>query len=162
MAQDGLAAPDSQYLMALGTELGDLYLQQDRDIDTFRDQREMRVAAMSEADKDYVLVNVDPRDPDITEEAFQQTAILTLDRPKLAIIGGEGDTAQTVASKLEHFTENVLWQCGTRGAGFDTMSQVTDSCLNDGGGWAKLLWAADLWSSRYSIPAPNGRSTAAD
>jgi len=162
MAQDGLAAPDSQYLMALGTELGDLYLQQDRDIDTFRDQREMRVAAMSEADKDYVLVNVDPRDPDITEEAFQQTAILTLDRPKLAIIGGEGDTAQTVASKLEHFTEATLWQCGTRTPGQDTMTQVSDATLNDGGGWTKMLWASDLWSSRYSIPSPKGKASSAD
>ena len=100
------------------------------------------------------MVHVDPRDPDITEEAFQQTAILTLDRPKLSIIGGEGDTAQTVASKLEHWTEETLWQCGTRDVGSDTMTQVTDSCLNDGGGWSKLLWAADLWKARYALPSP--------
>ena len=159
---DGLDAPSSQYLLSLATELGDLYLPQDQDIDNFREQREMRTPSMAEADKDYVLVNVDPRDPDITEEAFQQTAILTLDRPKLSIVGGEGDTAQTVASKLEHFTEESLWQCGTRTPGQDTMNQVADACLNDGGGWAKMLWASDLWSSRYSIPSPNGRSSAAD
>jgi hypothetical protein len=139
-----------------------MYLQQDQDIDMFRDQREMRTPAMAEADKDYVLVHVDPRDPDITEEAFQQTAILTLDRPRLSIVGGEGDTAQTVASKLEHFTEESLWQCGTRTPGQDTMTQVTDACLNDGGGWAKLLWASDLWTTRYAIPKPNGSSTSAD
>jgi hypothetical protein len=101
-----------------------------------------------------MLVHVDPRDPDITEEAFQQTAILTLERPKLSIVGGEGDTAQTVASKLEHFTEETLWECGTREPGSDTMTQVTDATLNDGGGWAKLLWSSDLWSERYGIASP--------
>ena len=149
-----LKAPDSQYLTALQTELGDLYNQQDIDIDLVREQREMRRPALSEADRDYILVHVDPRDPDITEEAFQQTAILTLERPKLSIVGGEGDTAQTVASKLEHFTEETLWECGTREPGSDTMTQVTDATLNDGGGWAKILWASDLWSERYGIPAP--------
>src|SRR5262245_16139604 len=153
-----LPAPSSEYLTSLGTELGDLYQQQDADIDMFRDQREMRTAAMAEADRDYVLVDVDPRDPDITEEAFQQTAILTLERPKLSIVGGEGDTAQTVASKLEHFTEESLWQCGTRTPGQDTMTQVSDACLNDGGGWAKMLWASDIWTTRYRIEAPSGRA----
>ena len=124
-----------------------------------RSVREMKVPAMQEADSRYVMVHVDPRDPDITEEAFQQTAILTLDRPKLSIIGGEGDTAQTVASKLEHWTEETFWQCGTRDVGADTMTQVTDSCLNDGGGWAKLLWATDLWQDRYAIPSPSKGET---
>src|SRR5262245_61600667 len=121
----------------------------------------MRTAAMAEADSDYVYVSVDPRDPDITEEAFQQTAILTLERPKLAIVGGEGDTAQTVASKLEHFTEATLWECGTRTPGQDTMTQVSDACLNDGGGWSKMLWASDLWATRYAIESPNGKSSKA-
>lgn len=159
MAEKGLKAPDSEYLTALGTELGDLYLQQDQDIDNFRDQREMRTPALEEADKDYVLVHVDPRDPDITEEAFQQTAILTLERPKLSIVGGEGDTAQTLASKLEHFTEESLWQCGTREPGQDTMTQVTDSSLNDGGGWSKMLWARDLWQTRYDVPRPGPKAS---
>jgi hypothetical protein len=149
-----LKPPDSSYLTSLQTELSDLYLQQDNDLDLVREQREMRRPALSEADKDYMLVHVDPRDPDITEEAFQQTAILTLERPKLSIVGGEGDTAQTVASKLEHFTEETLWECGTREPGSDTMTQVTDATLNDGGGWAKLLWSSDLWSERYGIASP--------
>jgi len=149
-----LKAPESHYLLDLQTELGDLYKTQDDDIDEMRSVREMRVPAMSGTDPAYQMVQVDPRDPDITEEAFQQTAILTLERPKLSIVGGEGDTAQTVASKLEHWTEETLWQCGTREPGMDTMAQVTDACLNDGGGWSKLLWAADLWQNRYAIPSP--------
>ena len=159
-----LAAPDSSDLTSLQTELNDLYLQQDNDIDLVREQREMRRPALSEADKDYVLVHVDPRDPDISEEAFQQLAILTLERPKLHIIGGEGDTAQTVASKLEHFTEETLWECGTREPGSDTMTQVTDATLNDGGGWSKLLWASDLWSARYGVkdPSKDANSSASD
>jgi len=152
--QGELKAPDSRYILDLQTELGDQYRQQDQDIDEMRSVREMKVPAMAEADSRYVMVHVDPRDPDITEEAFQQTAILTLERPKLSIVGGEGDTAQTVASKLEHWTEETFWQCGTREPGQDTMVQVTDACLNDGGGWAKLLWAADLWKARDRIPSP--------
>ncbi|HET6316396.1 MAG TPA: hypothetical protein VFG86_08055 [Chloroflexota bacterium] len=159
-SSDGLKAPTSEYLLSLATELGDLYLAQDQDIDTFRDQREMRTPAMSEADKDYVLVHVDPRDPDITEEAFQQHAMLSLERPRLKIVGGEGDTAQTIASKLEHFTEESLWQCGTRTPGQDTMSQVTDAALNDGGGWSKMLWARDLWDARYALPRPGPSASA--
>jgi hypothetical protein len=133
-------APDSRYILDLMVELGDQYKQQDLDIDEMRSVREMKVPAMQEADSRYIMVHVDPRDPDITEEAFQQTAILTLERPKLSIVGGEGDTAQTIASKLEHWTEETFWQCGTREPGQDTMVQVTDACLNDGGGWTKLLW----------------------
>ena len=154
-----LGAPDAKYVLDLQTELTDDFRQQDLDIDEMRSVREMKVSAMQEADSRYVMVHVDPRDPDITEEAFQQTAILTLDRPKLSIIGGEGDTAQTVASKLEHWTEETFWQCGTRDVGSDTMTQVTDSCLNDGGGWSKLLWAADLWRARYDIPSPKSGDT---
>jgi len=149
-----LKAPTTQYIQSLSTELGDLYKQQDDDIDNMRAQREMRTPALAEADQDYVLVHVDPRDPDITEEAFQQTAILTLERPKISIKGGEGDTAQTLATDREHWTEEVLWRCGTREPGSDTMTQVTDACLNDGGGWAKLLWRRDLWDARYRLPAP--------
>jgi hypothetical protein len=159
-----LKAPESSYLTDLQASLADQYLQQDNDIDIVREQREMRRPALAEADKDYVLVHVDPRDPDITEEAFQQTAILTLERPKLSIVGGEGDTAQTVASKLEHFTEETLWECGTREPGSDTMTQVTDATLNDGGGWAKILWQSDLWSERYKLkdPSKDPSSTTAD
>jgi hypothetical protein len=149
-----LKPPDAHYVQALRTELGDLYKDQDDDIDHMRRQREMREPALAEADKDYVLVHVDPRDPDITEEAFQQSAILTLERPKISIKGGEGDTAQTLATDREHWTEEVLWRCGTREPGSDTMTQVTDACLNDGGGWAKLLWQRDLWDARYAIKPP--------
>jgi hypothetical protein len=149
-----LKAPDSNYVLDLMVELQDSFREQDSDIDEMRSVREMRVPAMAEADSRYQMVHVDPRDPDITEEAFQQTAILTLERPKLSIVSGEGDTAQTVASKLEHWTEQTLWQCGTRDPGADTMTQVTDATLNDGGGWAKILWAADLWQSRYAVPSP--------
>jgi hypothetical protein len=159
MADKALKPPDATYLNGLQTELGDLYHQQDIDIDTYREQREMKRPAMAEADKDYVLVHVDPRDPDITEEAFQQMAILTLERPKISIVGGEGDTAQTLASDREHWTAETLWRCGTREPGSDTMTQVTDSTLNDGGGWAKLLWQRDLWDARYSISAPKPDSS---
>lgn len=149
-----LKAPTSHYVRALRTELADLYKDQDDDIDNMRAQREMRTPALADADKNFVLVHVDPRDPDITEEAFQQTAMLTLDRPKIKIKGGEGDNAQTLASDREHWTEEVLWRCGTREPGSDTMTQCTDASLNDGGGWSKILWQRDLWDARYKLPAP--------
>jgi len=158
VAERALKAPDSHYLTSLRTELGDLYLDQDHDIDNQRDMREMRVPALAEADKDYVLVHVDPRDPSVTEEAFQQSAILTLERPTISIIAGESDTQQTLATDREHWTEEVLWRCGTREPGSDTMAQVTDAALNDGGGWSKILWASDLWSERYRIKAPANES----
>ena len=57
-----------------------------------------------------------------------------------------------------------MWECGTREPGSDTMTQVTDACLNDGGGWAKILWASDLWSERYGVPDPSkdSKSTTSD
>ena len=154
-----LNAPTAQYIRSLKTELQDLYRDQDDDIDNMRAQREMRTPALADADKNFVLVSVDPRDPDITEEAFQQTAILTLDRPTINIKGGEGDTAQTLATDREHWTEEVLWRCGTREPGSDTMTQVTDACLNDGGGWSKLLWQRDVWDARYGIKPPKADDT---
>jgi len=142
--------PSAEYLRALASELGDLYLDDDRQLDDARKQREMRVPAMAGADQRYTLVNVDPRDPDVTEEAFQQTAIMTMERPKLTLKAGEGDTAQTNASLREHWTEETLWECGTREPGQDTMAQCTDAALNDGGAWSKLLFTRDAWDLRYS------------
>ena len=154
-----LKSPSAEYLRGLSTELTDLYHDDDLQLDNSRKQREMRVPAMSGADARYVLVQVDPRDPDVTEEAFQQTAIMTMERPKLLLKAGEGDTAQTNASLREHWTEEVLWECGTRDPGTDTMAQCTDAALNDGGGWAKILYTRDAWDLRYSIAAPNGKSS---
>lgn len=154
MAERALKAADSSYLLDLRTELADEYRDQDDDLDAYRDVREMRVPALAESDRKYQLVSVDPRDPDVTEESLQQTAILTLERPKLFITGGEGDTQQTLATDREHWTEETLWRCGTREPGADTMTQVTDAALNDGGGWAKILWAADLWEARYRLKGP--------
>ena len=114
---------------------------------------------MQEADSRYVMVHVDPRDPDITEEAFQQTAILTLDRPKLIDHrrrGRHGADRRLEARALDR--RDVLAVRHAR-RGRDTMTQMTDSCLNDGGGWAKLLWASDLWQDRYAIPSPNKGET---
>ena len=159
---DKLKAPSAEYLRGLATELGDLYQDDDTQLDDVRKQREMRVPAMSGADQRYVLVSVDPRDPDITEEAFQQTAIMTMERPKLMLKAGEGDVAQTNASLREHWTEEVLWECGSREPGQDTMFQCTDSALNDGGAWAKILFIPDAWDLRYKLEAPNGKSSADD
>jgi hypothetical protein len=152
-----LKAPSAEYLRHLSTELGDLYKDDDIQIDDVRRQREMRVPAMAGADQRYVLVNVDPRDPDITEEAFQQTAIMTMERPKLMVKAGEGDVAQTNASLREHWTEEVLWECGTREPGQDTMNQCTDAALNDGGAWSKILYIPDAWDLRYSLEPPGPR-----
>jgi hypothetical protein len=154
-----LKPPTAEYLNSLASELGDLYLDDDRQLDDARRQREMRVPAMEGADQRYVLVHVDPRDPDVTEEAFQQTAIMTMERPKLTLKAGEGDTAQTNASLREHWTEEVLWECGTREPGQDTMSQCTDSALNDGGAWSKILYVRDAWDLRYSLDPPSPDDT---
>jgi hypothetical protein len=153
---DELSAPTAEYLADLATELGDRYHADDLQIDGYRAQREMRVPAMNGADEKYTLVNVDPRDPDVSEEAFQQTAMLTLERPKLQLKGGESDTAQTNASLREHWTEETLWEAGTRTPGKDTMVALTDAALNDGGAWAKILFAPDVWDKRYSLPRPGG------
>jgi len=137
------------------TELEDRYRSDDIQLDQYRAQREMRVPAMNGADPKYALVSVDPRDPDVSEEAFQQTAMLTLERPTLSLKGGESDTAQTEASLREHWTEETLWQCGTRTPGQDTMVSLTDGALNDGAGWSKILFLPDAWDKRYKFPKPN-------
>jgi hypothetical protein len=153
---DKLKAPSREYLGALQTELEDLYRSDDDQLDAYRAQRELRVPAMQGADEKYTLVQVDPRDPDVSEEAFQQAAMLTLERPKIHLEAGESDTAQTNASIREHWTEETLWACGTREPGTDTMFNITDATLNDGGGWSKILWQRDVWDQRYAIKAPNG------
>lgn len=157
-----LKPPTASYLQELQTELKDRYTLDDDQIDEARKQREMQIPAMYGVDQKYALVQVDPRDPDVSEEAFQQTAMLTLDRPKLSLKAGEGDTAQTQASIREHWTEETLWECGTRIPGIDTMVACTDAALNDGGGWTKILWQRDVWDQRYRIKTPNGKSSKAD
>jgi hypothetical protein len=86
--------------------------------------------------------------------------MLTLKRPKLALEGGESDVAQTNATLREHWTEETLWQCGTRTPGQDTMVNLTDAALNDGGGYAKILFLPDAWDKRYSYPVPNATESA--
>jgi len=147
--------PTASYLCEMQTEMYDRYRRDDIQIDGTRAQREMRVPAMLGADQKYALVNVDPRDPDVSEEGFQQTAMLTLERPKLHLDGGESDTAQTAASQREHWTEETLWECGSRTPGMDTMTFITDAALNDGGAWSKILFLPDAWDKRYAYPVPN-------
>src|SRR5215467_9028970 len=154
MAERSLPPPSIDYLNDLETDLTNQFKDDDTRIDALRDQREMRVPAMSGADRTYTLVEVDPRDPDISEEAFQQAAIFSQERPKLHLKSQESDTAQTAASLREHWTEGVLQECGSRDSGFDTMDAVIDHCLNDGGAWAKILWLSDAWDQRYAISAP--------
>jgi len=162
MAEKKVAAPSREYLQHLQSELHDLYIDDDTQLDNYRDQREMKVPAMSGADAKYTLVNVDPRDPDITEEAFQQTAMMTLERPVLALKTGESDNAQTNASLREKFTTSTLWELATREPGQDTMNAVTDAALNDGGGWGKILYNRDAWDRRYSIPTPGKNAKDSD
>ena len=125
---------------------------------TSRKQREMRVPAMAGADQRYQMVQVDPRDPDITEEAFQQTAILTLERPKL-MLRRRGRHRPDRRQPQEHWTEEMLWECGTREPGMDTMAQCTDAALNDGGGWAKILYTRDPVDLRYRLKSPEADSS---
>jgi hypothetical protein len=147
-------APDLEFLHELTSEMQDQYRDQDKQIQAARAVREMQVPALAGADQKYVLVSVDPRDPTVAEEAFQQTAMLTLERPKLQVKAGESEAAQTNSSLREHFTEQTLWTCGTREPGTDTMNQSVDAALNDGGAWCKILWLPDTWEQRYSIAAP--------
>jgi hypothetical protein len=154
MAERSLPPPTIDYLNDLETDLVNQFQDDDHRIDNLRAQREMKVPAMTGADRTYTLVEVDPRDPDISEEAFQQTAIFSQERPKLHLKSQESDTAQTQASLREHWTEAVFQECGSRDTGFDTMDSVIDHCLNDGGAWAKILWLPDAWDQRYAIAAP--------
>jgi hypothetical protein len=162
MAEQKLKAPSAEYVQNLATDLKDLYIEDDTQIERIRALREMRVPAMAGADEKYRLVSVDPRDPDIAEESLQQLAMLTMERPKLHLEAGESDTAQTNASQREKWTTGVLWECGTREPGTDTMNALVDACLNDGGAWAKLLWLPDSWDRRYKIKAPKPGAPKAD
>jgi hypothetical protein len=155
MAAADREPPSVHYLHEMRSELEERYHDDDLQLDEYRAQREMRVPAMYGADPKYQLVHVDPRDPDVSEEAFQQTAMLTLERPKLTLKGGESDVAQTEASLREHWTEETLWECGTRTPGQDTMHSITDGALNDGAAWAKILFLPDAWDKRYAYPKPN-------
>lgn len=160
MAERSLPPPTQDYLDDLESDLTNQFHEDDERIDALRAQREMTVPAMTGADRKYTLVEVDPRDPDIAEEAFQQTAIFTSERPKLHLKSQESDDAQTRASQREHWTEAVLQECGTRDSGLDAMDAVIDHTLNDGGGWSKLLWIADAWDHRYALEAPSSTASA--
>lgn len=155
MAERSLPPPTVEYLHDTQSDLETEFQSDDQRIDNLRKQRELGVPAMEGADSKYTLVQVDPRDPDIAEESFQQLAIFTTNRPKLHLKSQESDEAQTRASLREHWTEAVLEECGTRDSGFDAMTTLIDHTLNDGGGWAKILWLPDAWDQRYAIPAPD-------
>jgi hypothetical protein len=146
-------APDFPYIAALADELTTLYADQDEQIRRARQVREMQVPALHGVDSKYVLVNVDPRDPSVADEAFREAASLSLQRPALTIShdGDESDSAEENATLREHWTEQTLWTCGTREAGTDTMRDVIDAALFDGGGWAKLMWMRDRWDQRYQL-----------
>lgn len=151
-------APDLDYLLALRTELEALYQQDNKQIEDARQVREMAKPALSGADERYRLVDVDPRDPAIADEAFRTQASLTINRPKLSCKSGgpyaESDAAQTRTTQRENWTEEVLWAAGTRAPGQDTWRDAADACLFDGGAWTKLLWTKDDWTERYKLKKP--------
>lgn len=153
MPRTARKAPDFAYITALADELTALYFDQDRQIERARAVREMSVPALNGVDDKYVLVNVDPRDPAVADEAFRELASLSLQRPALTVMheGDESDAAEDNATLREHWTEQTLWTCGTREAGADTMRDIMDAALFDGGGWAKLLWMRDRWDQRYQV-----------
>lgn len=159
-----LRPPTWEYLAALQDELQTLYRDDDNQIREARIDREMKRPALSGADQKYVLVHVDPRDSAVADESFREQASLSLERPKLTVKheGDESDAAETNATLREHWTEQTLWTCGTREPGSDTMRDVNDAALFDGGGWTKLLWQKDFWEQRYKVKDPGNTASYED
>jgi len=150
-------APTFPYLVHAKQELSLEYQTQDIQIREARRIREMARPALEGCDDKYRIVEVDPRDPGVADESFRVQAANTLNRPKLHLEHRESDVAAQNADLRSTWTEKCLWQIGTRGQGQDTPREIMDAALNDGGGWAKLVWSKDLWDARYRLPMPDVR-----
>ncbi|MDE2096744.1 MAG: hypothetical protein KGL39_05800 [Patescibacteria group bacterium] len=145
-----LKDPTIEYLRALRTELEKVFAEQDSQIDRLRQVRTLK-KPVNIPDR-YRLVDVEVRDPAITDETARVVATLSVNPPKLTITPGRpSDKAQANATLRQHWTEQVLTVAGRRQPGQDTFSAVVDACAGDGAAWTKLVFARDVWDNRYSI-----------
>lgn len=149
-ATTGLAAPTSDYLMALRMEKQRDYGEQDQQIDEMR-----RVRTLSnkvQMPDGLSFVDMEVRDPTITDEIQRVVAALTLNRPKLSIKAArEGESAEKNQTLRKNATEAILWQAATRIAGRNTFREAVDCATGDGGAWTKFLFLRDTYEARYAL-----------
>lgn len=143
-------APTFGYLSALRTELETIYGDQDGQIDRTRQVRDLkRVVALPEP---YRLVDVEVRDPTVTDEIARVTATLSVNPPKLTCTPiRQSDSAAKNAADRSAFTQELLRVCGQRSPGMPTFNAVVDSVVGDGAAWTKFLFTRDMWANRYSV-----------
>ncbi len=143
-------APTLAYLEALRTEMETLYDEQDIQIDTTREVRDLR-RKVSLPDP-FRLVDVEVRDPTITDEIARVTATLGVNPPHLTCSPiRASDNAETNASKRSKFTEELMRVCGMRSPGMPTFNAAIDSVVGDGAAWTKFMFSKDTWANRYSV-----------
>lgn len=157
--KDERLAPTPEYLLALADELTQGYSEQDKQIDDARAVRELRSPIQLE-DR-LRLVAVDIHDPTATDEGQRTAASISLNPPKLHVTSAKegSDTATENATKREHWTEASFAEEGGRADGVPTHHLLVDATVNDGAGWAKLIFSKDLWDKRYSISLSDYQDT---
>jgi hypothetical protein len=144
------SAPSEQYLLALRTQLEAHFSKQDEAIDRLRGIRLMEQAVI--LPEEYRFVDVEVRDPSLSEEINNVVATLSLNPPKCAVTPARpGETAQENATLREYWTLHTLMEAGRRIPGQITWKSVVDAVVGDGGGWTKLIYKPDLWQERFDM-----------
>lgn len=144
-----------QYLQALESELRELYKDQD---DTVRHMREVRECTWSVPVPDEArLTTYEYHDPTISDECQRTAAMHSINPIEWQIRPAKDSEAALENSTLrEHWTAEVFRIAGTRSPGRDTVLDVIDAAFNDGGAWAKLLFAKDVWDEVYRARLDKG------
>lgn len=143
-------APTEQFLLALMRDMETAYADDDEQIKRIREVRELRRPVPLAAK--HRLVQVEVRDPTITDEIARVVATFSINRPKLIVTPTKPtDAAQTNATLRERWSESVLFEAGARYDGMTTISRLIDAVVADGAGWVKLLPNKDTWGERYKL-----------
>lgn len=143
--------PDVKEILELGAFLQDsLYAVQDKQIKLTRDVRELK----DQVDmSDWEYVKVDVRDTTISDEINEVVSALTVKPPRWRVTTDPdaSDPQLKNASAREKYHEGIFDRCGRGQDGVDTRHRLADSCVGDGGAWAKFLPDKDRWEQRFAI-----------
>jgi hypothetical protein len=150
MAKKKSDPPKAEYIQQLATELERMYALEDKQID---DMRKVRTLSQSVVlPEKYKLVDIEIRDPVITDEIQRVVAAMTVNQPRLACTpASASQDAQDNATIREKFWKEVIKVSSRRIPGLDHWYNAVDSIVADGAAWVKFVFSKDIWDERYGI-----------
>lgn len=127
------------------------FVDDDQRVERIRQLRQMkRPVAL---DQDMRFTNIESHSADIADEGFRIAQSLVINGIKVQVTPHKFGVQkyEKQADDLGRFSEAWLHKVGKKHAGEETIYAVADACVNDGGGWSKLIYSPQDWELRDNV-----------